>query len=144
MLLRVASDPDSEKALASVLLFETADRLHKFVGVVIAPRDRGEALLSRETVASQGQNIGYSHKLEVLKLELDLFGGQPSADEVGNHVDLEFGLDGSADGGLADAPADEPLPVASVWLFLVGHLIPVAGDVYVSGIELDERSYVIQ
>ena len=44
----------------------------------------------------------------------------------------------------ADAPAYEPLPVASVRLFLVGHLVPVAGDVYVFGIELDERSYVIQ
>lgn len=112
--------------------------------MVIAPRDRGEALFARETVSPQGQDIGYSHELEVLQLELDLFGGKSSADEVGNHVDLEFGLDGSADGGLADAPAYEPLPVASVRLFLVGHLVPVAGDVYVFGIELDERSYVIQ
>jgi hypothetical protein len=61
---------------------------------------------------------------------------------VGHHIDLEFGLDGPADGGLADAAADEPLPVASVWLFLVGHLVPVAGDVNVLWIELDERPYV--
>ena len=66
MLLRIASDSDSEKALTAVLLLETAYRPHEFVGVVIAPRDRGEALFARETVSPQGQDIGYSHKLEVL------------------------------------------------------------------------------
>ena len=112
--------------------------------MVIAPRDRGEALFARETVSPQGQDIGYSHKLEVLQLELDLFGGQPTADEVGYHIDLEFGLDGPADGGLADAAADDVFPVGTVRLLLVSDFIPVAGHVYVFGIELDERSYVVQ
>ena len=66
MLLRIASDSDSEKALTAVLLLETAYRPHEFVGVVVTSRDRGEAFFASETVSPQGQDIGYSHKLEVL------------------------------------------------------------------------------
>ena len=143
MLLGIASDSDSEEAFTAVPLFEVPDRPDQFVRMGEPSRSRCEPLFAGKAVAPQSEDIRDAHEFEILKLEFDLMGRGSAADDVRDDIDLQLGLYGTADCRFAYATPDKPSGEGPVFLLDIFDLVPVAGNVDVPGIELGERSYVV-
>ena len=137
MFFRIGSYANAERG--AVVLLETADGRHQFVGVCKAGRIRRETLFSRKRVAAQGHHIFDAHELEILQQHFRLVCGCAAADQMRDHFHVVVRLDGRADRHGAYAAADDAAPVTAVGLRLVADFVAGRGHVDVPRSEFHQR-----
>ena len=152
MLFRVAGNADAEVGLLGVLQHrvevdppvEIDDLLDKITGVGVPTAGGDKALHPCGGIAAQGQDVLKAEEVELDQIILDLVCSRATADEVGDHRDIEGVLDQGGEG-------QGPRPLAhglafkkAIGAFDVDDLLLVVGHVDVRRAELAELPYRFQ